>query len=92
LPEAHVIPQPPQFKGSVERSTQMLAPASGDPIGGHACDPAGQTQPPFKQDWPVEQAVLQSPQWLGLLWRSTHTLLAQATSGDLQTTPVLPQA
>src|SRR5262249_25570605 len=66
LPPVHAIPQPPQFCGSLDGSTQ--APAQ-------SMVPTGQliTQTPPLHTAPAGQTAGQLPQWSGSVWRSTQT-------------------
>jgi hypothetical protein len=71
----HVLPQPPQWLGSVVMSTQ--APAQ-------KVKPGWQTHTPESQDCPTPQAIPQPPQWSLSVHRSTQ-LCPQLYSPSEQT-------
>src|SRR5690348_7258133 len=69
-------PQAPQLLRSLRILTQT-------PL--HSLLSLGQRQPPLRQTWPSTQAWLQPPQWLVLVWVSTHCPLQTTLSGLGQT-------
>jgi len=73
-PAAQVVPQAPQFLGSLTVSTQA-AP--------HLVAPPAQLMAhwPMEQTSPAAQAVLQAPQFLGSLAVSTHAVPHIVTPG-----------
>src|SRR5689334_13132799 len=63
-PDAHALPQPPQFRTSVDVSTQPLPQSVWPPV--HAVV----TQPPFWHVWSTSQGLPQAPQFFTSVLRS----------------------
>lgn len=74
-PGAQVMLHPPQFRGSLLRSTH-------EPFA-HCCRGGGQieVQTRLAQTWLGAQSTLQAPQWVGSLTRSTHRPLHEVLPG-----------